>query len=114
MLELITKYILDENWIRQLFFVLAIVSPLFGFIIGTIMDKYKKSKPKFMVLGTAFGFLGTLNLLLWKIYNWITEYFGLTTVKNLLFNLVFFLVIGVILGFLFFLLTKFTGAKNVD
>ena len=38
------------------------------------------------------------NLILWRIYNVITDHLGLDTVKNLFVNMALFVVIGVIIG----------------
>ena len=106
MIEFVVRYILDENFINRLFLFAAIGGPIIGFFTGIIIDRCRINGFKYTFLLTSIGLLGTLNLILWKLYNIFTDYFGLATVKNLLFNLVFFVISGAIAGFFFALLYK--------
>jgi hypothetical protein len=114
MIEFIVKYILDENFINKTFLVGAFACPIIGFLIGITIDKIKKTGYKHTTIILAIGFLGTLNYLLWNLYGKFTEYFGLTTVKNLLFNLLFFVILGAIIGILFSLLFRFFNHHKIN
>ena len=115
MIEFIVKYILDEDFVNKLFLIIAIVSPLIGLAIGLIFDKIKTTKGfRFTFFGLSIGLVGTLNLFLWKLYGRFTDYFGLTTVKNLLFNLLFFLILGAILGFIFSILWRYLNRIKIN
>ncbi|MBU1627390.1 hypothetical protein KKB18_08490 [bacterium] len=115
MIEFVVKYILDENFINKLFLITAVASPILGVFVGFIMDKFKKTnRLNFTVMGLAIGLLGTMNLFLWKLYDRFTEYFGLASVKNLLFNLAFFLVLGAIIGVIFSLLWRYLNRQKIN
>jgi hypothetical protein len=115
MIEFIVNYILDENWINKFFITIAIIGPIIGLSAGLLIDKFKKNRSfKFTIMSLSIGFLGTLNLVLWKLYERFTEYFGLASVKNLVFNFLFFLIIGAILGAVFSLLWRFLNHQKID
>jgi drug/metabolite transporter (DMT)-like permease len=87
MKELIT---LDQA--NQLMLAATVVIPIVGLIWGVVAKQIKT--------GLIWGLLvGVGNLVMWKVYNAITDNLGLDTVKNLLVNLALFVVIGLIAGF---------------
>jgi len=114
MIEFIVKYILDEGLMNKIFLISAIVFPLIGLVVGILLDKFKAAGFKNTIWGISIGLTGTLNFILWKLYNRFTDYFGLTTVKNLLFNLLFFIIIGIILGIGFSLLYRFLQKDKLN
>ncbi|MDR3709846.1 MAG: hypothetical protein P4L33_16240 [Capsulimonadaceae bacterium] len=85
------KELITLNQANLLMLALLVVAPIIGLIAGAA---YRKPVP-----GLAAGVLiGAGNLVLWKVYNLITERLGLDTVKNLLVNLALFAVVGLIAG----------------
>jgi drug/metabolite transporter (DMT)-like permease len=86
MKELIT---LDQA--NQLMLAALVIIPIIGLIIGFVAKRIKA--------GVAWGLaVGIGNLVLWKVYNAITDRLGLDTVKNLLVNLALFIVVGLAVG----------------
>ena len=64
-------------------------------VIGLIWGVASKRIGHGLFAGAA---VGTGNLILWRVYNIITNNLGLDTVKNLLVNLALFIAVGVIAG----------------
>src|SRR2546423_11518595 len=83
---------------NRLFLILAITTPIAGILIGTAIGAKKASPARFALNGFLAGLSGPGILLLWKVYNAITDRLGLDTVKNLLVNLVLFVALGIIGG----------------
>lgn len=93
------KEIVTRGQIDLLFGVLAIVGPLLGASISWFRSRR-------WLVGFAWGLLFTANWLLWRLYNAITDRLGLDTVRNLMVNLLLFISIGAIAGYLLARLTK--------
>ncbi len=90
--------IVDLAAVERLFRLLAIIGPLIGLAVGAVMGRRSGHLRQGTLAGLLIGLLGTLNWLMWRIYNAITESNGLDTVKNLLLNVGLFAAAGVILG----------------
>jgi drug/metabolite transporter (DMT)-like permease len=84
--ELITRH--QANLLMVLVLVAA---PLIGLVWGIRTKKVRQG----VGIGAA---LGIGNMILWGIYNAITDRLGLDTVKNLLVNLGIFAFIGIVSG----------------
>src|SRR5438445_149976 len=81
------REIITVEQANALFYALAIVGPVVGLIIGTLVGMRSQSRKACILKGLLIGMLGPLNLVLWFVYNAITNRLGLDTVKNLLVNL---------------------------
>jgi cation transporter-like permease len=81
----------------RLFLLLAIAAPILGAVIGAAIGRKKGRAHQVycVVIGLMVGLLGPLNLVLWKVYNAITNRLGLDSVKNLLVNLTLFAALGI-------------------
>ena len=85
------KELIDERQAYLFMLAVLIAAPLIGLIWGVLTKR--------LVRGLAVGLLvGVGNYALWTVYNAITDKLGLDTVKNLLVNLVLFVVIGIVAG----------------
>src|SRR5215470_11243448 len=93
MRELIT---IDQA--NQIFLIVAIVAPIAGLAIGAVYGARQGNVQNAAARGLFIGLLGPLNLVLWKVYNGITDRLGLDTVKNLLVNIGLFIGIGIAVG----------------
>jgi hypothetical protein len=94
------REIVTTEQIDRLFLILAIAAPALGVLCGAFLGGRRGSVRRGATAGLLVGLLGPTNLLLWKVYNAITERLGLDTVKNLLVNLGLFIALGVIAGLL--------------
>ncbi len=92
------REIVDLAAVERLFLVLAVLGPLLGLGIGVGVGRSRNRVRQSAVTGLLLGLLGTLNWLLWRVYNTLTEANGLDSVKNLAINLLLFVVIGAALG----------------
>jgi Na+/proline symporter len=92
------REIVDAGEIGSLFTILAIVLPPICLLIGWWNGSRRKDARRGAILGLLVGLLGPLNLLMWRIYNAITDTIGLDTVRNLVINLILFLVSGGVIG----------------
>ncbi len=99
-MEKILSFILNERNINLLFIWIAILFPVISIVTGAVLGAVKKDYRFYLTWGVAIGAFGPLNILLWTLYNVVTEHYGLDTVKNLVVNVIIFIVIGIILGFL--------------
>ncbi len=84
--------------VGRLFDLLAIVCPLLGMGLGAIVGSRRGRLRSDMLNGLTIGLLGTLNWALWHIYNALTDRNGLDTVRNLVINLLLFVLLGGIIG----------------
>ena len=83
---------------NSLFLILAIAVPIVGIVFGAAIGARRGDSARGAVRGFLVGLLGPANLLLWNVYNLITDRLGLDTVKNLVVNLTLFVVLGVAAG----------------
>lgn len=91
--------IITAKQVDALFLTLAIAAPIAGAAIGWVKGKRALS-------GLLWGLLLTVNWILWRVYNAITDRLGLDTVRNLLVNLALFVVVGAVAGYLAALRTR--------
>lgn len=92
MREIVTVQQMD-----RLFLVLAIAAPLVGAVIGAALAR-RQNPGRGALRGLLVGLLGPANLVMWKVYNALTDRMGLDTVKNLLVQLGLFVGLGVAVG----------------
>src|SRR5579862_6948433 len=83
---------------NRLFLLLAVALPVTGLVVGAALGARSKAAASGAAKGFVVGLLGPLNLLLWTMYNALTNRMGLDTVKNLLVQLAIFVVLGGLLG----------------
>ncbi len=100
MLKLILSYFLDETFINRTILVAGLCGPAVGLLVGFLVGKVRHRVRPDAADGLLIGLFGTLTMIMWHVYNAIVERMGLDTVKNLLVNLVLFLAVGLILGYL--------------
>ncbi len=98
MLKQILDYILVEERLDFFFLHLAWIFPLLCIFAGMMIILVKQLHFKALVSAFFIGLVGPLISLLWLIYNLITDYFGIDSVKGLLVNLAFFICTGLIIG----------------
>jgi hypothetical protein len=94
------REIVDLQSLERLFLLGAILLPLLGAGIGFAWGSRRNETTQGVRKGLLLGLLGTLNWVLWKVYNLITSKMGLDTVRNVVVNGVLFIVAGVVLGIL--------------
>ena len=83
--------IISLNTIETLFIALAVALPVVGLLVGVWRKR--------VLVGLGWGMAGSINYLLWKMYNALTNHFGLDTMLNLYLNLAIFAVLGLTAGF---------------
>jgi len=87
------KELITYDQANKLILIATVVIPIVGLVYGVVAKRLKT--------GIAWGLIvGIGNLIMWKVYNAITDSLGLDTVKNLLVNLGLFISIGLVGGFL--------------
>ena len=92
------REIVDIGAIERLFLLLAVLGPIAGLVLGTAVGYRRKRPRQFGIAGLLIGLLGTLNWLLWRVYNALTDANGLDSVKGLGINLALFVAVGAALG----------------
>lgn len=93
------REIVDIAAVERLFLMLAVLGPIAGLVIGAAVGKRRGQIRSGALAGLMVGLLGTLNWLLWHVYNTLTDTNGLDSVKGLAINLALFVVVGALLGF---------------
>jgi hypothetical protein len=92
------REIVTVEQMDRLFLVLAIAAPLVGAAIGAALAR-RGNPGRGALRGLLVGLLGPANLVMWKVYNALTDRMGLDTVKNLLVQLGLFIGLGLVCGF---------------
>ena len=90
--------IVDIAAVERLFLLLAVLGPVTGLGIGAAVGHRRKRLRQYSMAGLLIGLLGTLNWLLWRAYNALTDANGLDSVKGLGINLALFVAVGAVLG----------------
>jgi len=108
------REIVDIASIERLFQSLAILGPIAGLVIGAAIGCRRQSLRHGALSGLLIGLLGTLNWLLWRVYNGLTDANGLDSVKGLAINLVLFVAVGVVLGFGYHTWLKHTQQESTS
>lgn len=100
------KELITMGQANTLMLAVLVIAPLIGLAAGAPSKQY--------VRGLVAGLLiGVGNLVLWKVYNLITDRLGLDTVKNLVVNLGLFVVVGLVAGLVWGWVTRPTKS-NAD
>jgi len=105
------REIVDIAAVERLFLILAVLGPVAGLAIGAFVGKRRGQIRSGVLSGLMIGLLGTLNWLLWRVYNTLTDANGLDSVKGLAINLVLFVAVGAVLGFGYHTWLKRTADK---
>ena len=83
--------LITEHQANLLMLAVLIAAPVIGLVWGAVRKQWAR--------GLTIGLLvGGGNYALWTVYNAITDRLGLDTVKNLLVNLVLFVLVGIVAG----------------
>ena len=90
--------IVETETVGRIFLCLAIFAPLLAILIGAIIGGKHGEVKKGIRNGFLVGLLGPANLLLWNLYNRITDINGLDSVRNVFVNLILFVGIGLVGG----------------
>jgi uncharacterized membrane protein len=91
------RELVDAEQVGKLFLVLAVALPALGIGVGLWYGR-REGRRRGALYGSLVGLIGPLNLILWRVYNGITDAVGLDTVRNLVINLVLFVVVGALIG----------------
>lgn len=105
------KELVSEQAVETAMLALAVAGPLLGLSGGALWALAKKrTVPPALVRGLLVGLLGPLVWVLWRYYSWTVryqpapdpadDYFGLERVDVLLGNVVVFLAVGALIGWL--------------
>jgi hypothetical protein len=92
------REIVTVDQVDRLFIGLALAAPLAGLLVRSLVRRLGGRRREGALVGWLIALLGPLNLILWHVYNAITNHLGLDTVKNLLVNLALFLALGCAAG----------------
>lgn len=88
------------------FRLLALLGPLVGLVIGGAIGVRRGLIVRRALIGLALGGLTALNYGLWRLYCLNTDRLGVDTVRNLVTNLVLFVMIGAVAGIAYGLLAR--------
>lgn len=108
------REIIEVGTVERWFVMLAIAGPVIGLLLGAAVGARKRDPKRGALLGLCIGLLGTLNYLLWRLYNALTDANGLDTVKNVVINGVVFVVVGALVGLGIGYLRRFWEAPPRD
>lgn len=92
------REIVSVEQVQRLFLLLAVALPILGVAVGAGLGARRGQLRRCALQGLLIGALGPVNLVLWFVYNRITDRLGLDTVKNLLVNLALFVTLGIVAG----------------
>lgn len=92
------RELLDPAKVERVLVALAIAGPLVGGVVGAVCYGRADRPWRAIVSGLLMGGLLTLVYGLWRLFNALSETWGLATVKNLALQLVLFALIGVAVG----------------
>lgn len=90
--------IIETETIGRLFWGLTILTPILGLLFGWQSAKRSGNRSRSLRTAMLIGGIGPVNLLLWYLYNAITDRNGLDSIQNLFINLVVFVVTGALIG----------------
>ena len=96
---------------NRLFILLAVLMPIVGAIYYFLQSKRSSDRTATIRVGIIVGLLGPMNYLLWNVYNSITDKLGLDSVKNLVVNVVIFVLLGVVGGLI---IGRLTNSSRVE
>ena len=95
------REIVTVEQVNRLFLLLAIAGPIVGLLLGAAFGARRRQTRSWAISGFLVGLLCVLNLVVWKVYNLLTDRMGLDTVKNLFVNLALFVGLGAIAGLVY-------------
>lgn len=106
--------IVEPALVDRLLVLLAVIGPCLGALCGALYGARAGNLRRGASTGLLWGLCGTLNWLLWRVYNAWTDHNGLDSVKNLIENLVLFLSVGVVIGVVVGRRTLHSSQENID
>lgn len=92
------RELIDSKSVERILLFIAVAGPLMGLILGSLLGAHERIAARRVVAGILLGSIGSLIYGMWKVYNLITNAFGLDSVANLGLQLVLFAALGAILG----------------
>jgi hypothetical protein len=92
--------IIDGPTVDRISLLLAIALPPLLCAIGAMVGTRYEAARRGARIGLMVGMLGPVNLVLWRLYNLITDRLGLDSVANVFVNLAVFAIIGLAAGLL--------------
>ncbi len=92
------RELIELATIERFFQALAVGAPLAGLLVGALLGAKKQNVKAGATRGLLLGLLGTANLLLWRVYNALTEANGLDSVRGLSINFGLFTFLGIAAG----------------
>lgn len=93
--------IVTVEQVERLFLLLAVAGPVAGLLLGAVVGTRRGNVGRGAAGGFGIGLLCVLNLVLWKVYNLLTDRMGLDSVKNLFVQLALFVGLGAAAGLAF-------------
>ncbi len=95
------REIVTVEQVNAAFLALAVLGPVLGAVVGAVIGRRGGRAVTHTVAGLLVGSLGVLNYGLWRLYLRISDRLGMDTVRNLLANLLLFVVLGAVGGSLY-------------
>lgn len=111
-MDFILKALLNEQFVEKVIFWQALIVPIIVLLFSLLYYSRKEFFLKNLIRVGSFGLIGPIILFLWKVYNKITAHYGLDTVKNLLINLVVFVITALILGVFYRIILNITKNQS--
>lgn len=90
--------IIDIVLVGKIFSLLAILTPIVGILAGSLRGMKRSTLRIGLIRGVVIGLLGPVNWVLWTVFNVISNQTGLDSVKNVVLNMLLFIITGLILG----------------
>ena len=91
---------------------LAVGLPAAGLVLGLVVGALRRRPARDALAGLVIGLGGPLLWVLWRVFNAITNHYGLDSVKGLFINLAIFVVVGSAIGIVVGLVLR--RARRVD
>lgn len=108
------KEIVEVSSMERLFLLLAVVAPVAGVLIGAFLRSRARNVKRGALLGLLIGLAGPANLVLWRLYNAVTDRTGLDSVRGLIVNFALFVGVGAAVGLLIGTLMRRSAPAPVD
>ncbi len=92
------KELVTTSEVNRVFLVLALLVPVPAFVLTIVVGRLTRVPSWWYRAGILVALAAPFNFVLWKIYELNTSAMGLDTVKNVVVNVVFFILVGVVGG----------------
>lgn len=99
--------IVDLERVDTVIVLIAVAAPVLGLLIGALWGRARKAMETGVTRGLAFGLLGPVVLVMWRVYKYMVRYdpesgyVGLHKISVLLINVALFALVGVLLGVIY-------------